>query len=294
MKILFIGSVSLSASFLNELILMNQNIVGVFTNSTLSINSDYFPINSITEKFAIPCYFTEDINSDKDVKIIQELNPDVIFCFGWSRLLKSKILSIPKLGTIGFHPAELPANRGRHPIIWALVLGLKRTASTFFYINDGIDSGDIIDQEYIVISKEDNANSLYEKIRESALKQIRRFVPKLNKGTLKTTPQASQYSNYWRKRSKNDGVIDWRMNSNAIHNLVRALTKPYPGASFFYKDIEYKVWRSTINSINLPNIEPGKILNIRKNNQILIKTGDSAIEILDVEPDLEIKIGDYL
>ena len=78
--------------------------------------------------------------------------------------MKSKILSIPKLGTIGFHPAELPANRGRHPIIWALVLGLKKTASTFFYIDEGIDSGPIIMQSAIQIDQNETENSLSEKI----------------------------------------------------------------------------------------------------------------------------------
>ena len=95
------------------------------------------------------------------------------------------------------------------------------------------------------------------------MKQLKRFVPKLIDGTLKSTPQISHSTNYWRKRSKKDGIIDWRMNSNTI-NLVRALTKPYPRASLFYKDKEYKVWQSEIELINFSNIEPGKILDIKK------------------------------
>ncbi len=293
MKILFIGSVSSSASFLNELILMNQNIIAVFTNSKPSINSDHFSMKSIADKFGIPCFLTEDINSDKDIDKIKRLNPDVIFCFGWSRLLKSEILSIPKLGTIGFHPSALPSNRGRHPIIWALVLGLERTASTFFFINEGIDSGDIVDQEYISISPKDNATTLYKKIISTALKQLNKFVPLLINGELKTIPQNCESINYWRKRSKKDGIIDWRMSSNSIFNLVKALSKPYPGASFFHGNKEYKVWEARICEINLPNIEPGKVLNVNKNN-FLIKTGDSAIEILNIKRNLELNVGDYL
>ena len=293
MKILFIGSVSLSASFLNELILMNQKIVAVFTSSKTSINSDHYAMESIAYKYDIPCYFTDDINSYRDTKIIEDLNPDIIFCFGWSRLLQSRILSVPRLGTIGFHPAELPANRGRHPIIWALVLGLQKTASTFFYINEGIDSGDIVDQEIVEILPEDDANILYEKIRNTAIKQLNKFVPKLIDGKLKTIPQNSESTNYWRKRSKNDGIIDWRMSSTAIYNLIRALTKPYPGASFFYKNKEYKALQSKIHQIKLTNIEPGKVLKVEKNS-LIVKTGDSAIEILKIEPNLKISRGDYL
>ena len=110
---------------------------------------------------------------------------------------------------------------------------------------------------------------------------------------LKTIPQNCESINYWRKRSLKDGIIDWRMSSNSILNLVKALSKPYPGASFFHKNKEYKVWKAKIDEINLPNIEPGKVLKVNKNN-FLIKTGDSAVEILDIKPNLELNIGDYL
>lgn len=82
--------------------------------------------------------YSIDINDNSSVKFIRECNPDIIYCFGWSQLIKSEILNIPKLGVIGNHPAELPKNRGRHPIIWALALGLKQTASTFFIMNEGL------------------------------------------------------------------------------------------------------------------------------------------------------------
>ena len=88
-------------------------------------------------------------------------------------------MDLPLLGVIGFHPAALPANRGRDPIIWALVLGLQETASTFFFMDEGADSGDIISQEYLIITDSDDAGILYEKITQTALKQLREFVPRL-------------------------------------------------------------------------------------------------------------------
>ena len=240
MKILFIGAVSLSASLLNELILMKQNIVGVFTIAESKFNSDHVNLKPIAEKANIPVFLTKNINGQKEVNTIKKLKPDVIFCFGWSSILKKQILLIPQIGTIGYHPAALPANRGRHPIIWALVLGLNKTASTFFFIDKGIDSGEIIDQKVVMISPNDDANSLYEKIREISLLQIKEIIPKLKKGDLIKIPQNSQLSNSWRKRDYQDGLIDWRMSAESIHNLIRGLTKPYFGAEFRHKKKSYK------------------------------------------------------
>ena len=122
----------------------------------------------------IPIFYRTKDNQDEIISFINSKNPDIIYCFGWSHILPKNILSIPKHGVIGFHPAELPNNRGRHPIIWALFLGLKQTASTFFVMDEGADTGDIISQEKIKII-EDNAFSLYNKIINVALKQIVSF-----------------------------------------------------------------------------------------------------------------------
>ena len=86
-------------------------------------------------------------------KWIQDLNPDLIFCLGWSSLLKRSTLDIPKFGVIGYHPSLLPKNKGRHPIIWALALGLKETGSTFFLMNEGVDTGKIINQKRLKLIK---------------------------------------------------------------------------------------------------------------------------------------------
>ena len=94
---------------------------------------------TIAEKAKIPFFYSENINDKSEVEIIKSLKPDYIFCFGWSKILQEKILSIPSQGTIGFHPTKLPQNRGNHPIIWTIILGLRESATTFFYINEKIE-----------------------------------------------------------------------------------------------------------------------------------------------------------
>ena len=82
--------------------------------------------------------YVDDVNSKDNYNWIKSLNPDIIFCFGWSNLLKKDILTLAPMGVLGFHPSKLPQNRGRHPLIWALALGLKKSASTFFFMDEGL------------------------------------------------------------------------------------------------------------------------------------------------------------
>jgi len=140
------------------------------------------------------------------------------------------MLAAAPLGVVGFHPAALPANRGRHPLIWSLALGLEQTASTFFFMDAGADSGDILLRRALAIDPTDDARTLYDKVCACALEQITQFVSQLANGSFAREPQAHAQANIWRKRGMADGKIDWRMSAVSVHNLVRALAKPYVGA----------------------------------------------------------------
>ena len=133
MRILFIGSVHFSASALQELIAMRSEVVGVCTLQESELNSDHENLSVIAEKAKIPVKYAPDVNSVESLSWIRNRKPDIIFCFGWSRLIHPPLLNLPPLGIIGFHPTDLPQNRGRHPLIWSLVLGLNETASSFFF-----------------------------------------------------------------------------------------------------------------------------------------------------------------
>ena len=293
MKILFVGSVVFSEKILKQLIYLKANIVGVCTLKSSEANSDFCDLKAICEEFNIPAKYTNDINSDQSIAWIGTLNPDIIFCFGWSRLLKKKLLNLAPMGVVGYHPASIPNNRGRHPIIWSLVLGLKETSSTFFFMDEGADSGDILSQVSLPILYEDDATSLYNKLISIAISQISDFLPLLEKNKFKRIPQDHSLSNYWRKRNINDGKIDWRMSSESIYNLIRGLTWPYPGAHFEYNGNQYKAWKSKVILKKIINIEPGKIISA-SNDGIIVKTGDNLINLTKIEPEIDIVNGSYL
>ena len=292
MKILLIGAVYFSESVLKKLISMKSEIVGVCTLKNSNINSDHCDLSNLCKQNKIKWIYAEDINSSEVIKWIKISKPDVIFCCGWSRLLKKNVLNIPRLGVIGYHPSKLPFNRGRHPLVWALALGLKKTASTIFIMKEGADNGDIIAQKDICISKNDDASSLYTKMTKVAMKQINEFLPALKISNLKTKKQNNILSNSWRKRSILDGLIDWRMTADSIYNLVRSLSRPYIGAHFISDGKEFKIWKVKVIKLKEPNIEPGKI--IHRNSELLVKCGDDALRIIEIEPLLKLTEGDYL
>jgi methionyl-tRNA formyltransferase len=294
LKIVFIGCVKSSEIFLRTLIEHKFNIVGVVTKEKSSFNSDFCNLSDLCDKKSVDYIYANNINDAEIVEYIADKQPDIIYCFGWSQLIKKDILRIPLKGIVGFHPAELPFNRGRHPVIWALFLGLKKTASTFFLMNEGADTGDIISQELIDISYEDTANSLYDKISNVAKHQIIKFTNEFQNNELNVKKQDVSLGNLWRKRNVNDGKIDWRMSSLAIYNLVRSLTKPYVGAHFMFDEKEVKVW--TVKEIitdQYKNIEPGKVVKYVSPNNFYVKTFDNLINVIDCE-NVDLKEGAYL
>ncbi len=291
MRILFVGSVLFSLKILEKLIDLEANIVGVGTKKKSSFNTDFCDLSFICDKVSIPYKYIGNINDKENIEWIQSLKPDFIFCFGWSFLLTKDVLNIAP--TVGYHPSKLPKNRGRHPLIWALVLGLENSASTFFLMDEGADSGSILSQVDFDITYEDNAQSLYDKMTRIALSQVEDFLPKLQNDNYQSVIQDDSQSNIWRKRSKKDGLIDFRMTGRAIYNLVRALHKPYPGAFLIYKSQEISIWQVEEVDCQISNIEHGKVLEV-KNDMITVKCYDKAIRIIKHEFKPLPQIGDYL
>ena len=292
MRVIFVGTVEFSKKMLSVLVSSEVNIVGVITSDHPGINADYTDLVPLCRSEGIEVHSARNINGQETIEWIRSREPDMIFCFGWSYLIKKELLNVPKKGILGYHPAALPSNRGRHPLIWAVVLGLSETASTFFLMDEGADSGDIVSQERVAIRDGDDVGDLYQKIIVTAGSQLRELIPKLDSGKFPRQVQASGSGNTWRKRVKPDGQIDWRMSSRGIHNLVRGLTRPYVGAHFKVGGQDIKVWRTEMLEAE-GNLEPGKVL-IGGMNGAVIKCGDSAIRLVESELKTELNAGEYL
>lgn len=294
-RYLFIGSVDYSASCLKALLKLRINVVGIMCpyKSRAVFNSDYNDLSKVAAEFKKAVHYFKEINSE--IKYIKTLKPDIIFVLGLSHIIPSEILSIPSIGCIGSHPALLPQNRGRHPIIWAIANGLKKSGITLFWMNSGIDSGYILAQKEFVITSKDNASTVYGKIEKISREMLKENIPDLERGIIKRVRQGNSRVNYWRKRVKKDGEIDWRMSSKRIYDLVRALYRPYPGASLIFNKREYKLWKVKIiaGAKKFENLEPGKVIAVNY-PRFRVKTGDGLIEITEHDIPKIPKIGEYL
>lgn len=294
MKILFIGCVESSYRLLKKLIAMDAEIVGVITKQKSDFNADFSDLRPLCEECGIPYLYDTGNNDTKQTAFVKKWKPDIGYCFGWSKLLKQDFIGLFPEGIVGYHPAELPLNRGRHPIIWALALGLEQTASTFFMLSAEADTGDIVSQQIVSIDYTDHAGSLYDKLMCTAEMQVEQLWEAFENRCVERVPQEILKGNVWRKRTREDGRIDWRMSSRAIYNLVRALTRPYAGAHFIYKGRDVKVWRvEEIRVCGYENIEPGKVLQVNANGRIDVKVSDSIIRIMEAD-ECAVTCGEYL
>ncbi|MDA3951962.1 MAG: formyltransferase family protein [Spirochaeta sp.] len=295
-RVAFVGTVQASEVALNSIIgLESTEVVAVITKKGSTFNADHRDLSGIASSHGIPWKYVRDINMPHIHEWLHERDPDVLFVSGWSQLLTAQTLRLAPLGAIGFHPALLPHNRGRHPLIWALVLGLDRTGSTFFAMDEQADRGGILSQQSVGIDPCETAASLYEKIQEAMSQQIPDFLPRYLSGELKPSLQG-ETGNSWRKRSREDGLIDFRMSSSAIERLIRALSQPYPGAEIQLRDERFIVWEAyPAPSDYGENHEPGKVLHVdSETHEITVKSGDGAVVLHDHTMESLPQVGAYI
>jgi len=168
------------------------------------------------------------------VKEIQEINPDLIWVYSYSMILRDDILLIPAKGAINIHGALLPQYRGANPTQWAILNGETETGVTLHVMNSGVDEGPIIDQQKIPLFFEDTWKEVFQRNNFSAQKMIENNIAIILGGSWKTSSQNEKNAGYCRRRTVADGFFVWEQPVYLIYNLVRALVKPLPGA--FYKD----------------------------------------------------------
>lgn len=295
MKAILIGCIDFSYEIMSTLLQHRETvqIVGVVTKTKSNFNSDFKSLEPLAKEYDIPTFNYEKETSGDLPGWLRAKSPDIAFCIGWSNLLNNDILNIPRLGVIGYHPAALPQNRGRHPLIWTLALGLPEVGSSFFIMDAGADTGDLVSQRILPVKDSDNAANLYRKITAAAKEQIVEIAEAAANNRLERKPQDHSRANSWRKRGMIDGQIDWRMSAKNIHNLVRALARPYPGAHCLVEGAPVKIWKTAIINENPLNLEPGKVLK-RDGNKLRIKCGEGCLEVIEHEFQSLPQVGDYL
>lgn len=285
MNIIFIGGVTYSYEILSSILNAGWNISAVFSymDSKKNKYSDFANFDELAKKFEFKNIKVNNINDFENIEIIKEIKPDLILVMGWSQLLKKEIISIPRIGIIGSHPTELPKYRGRAPIPWTILKNLKKSALTFFWINEGVDNGDILDQVTFDVNQQDDASTIYQKVIKLGKEMILSDLEKINEDNYSRKKQnPEEFIENWPKRTPEDGKIDWTISGKEIQTLIRATTHPYPGAYTFLNNSKLIIWKADF--IKNGNFDSGKILEI-KDNFINIGCKDGYLILKDVSLD---------
>lgn len=178
----------------------------------------------------IPVITPDDPNTPEVIGRIRSAQPDFLFSFYYRNMLKKEILDLPKRGAFNMHGSLLPQYRGRVPVNWAILRGEKETGSTLHVMNEKPDNGAIVDQQAVPILPDDTALEVFHKVTCAAEITLSRCLPNLIDGSAVLTPQDLSLGGYFGGRRPEDGKIRWNESAQSIHNLVRAVAPPYPGA----------------------------------------------------------------
>ena len=179
----------------------------------------------------IPVITPDNPNVPEVVQQIRALRPDFFFSFYYREMLKRELLDIPKRGVLNMHGSLLPKYRGRVPVNWAIIKGETETGATLHYMTEKPDNGDIVAQQAVPILPDDTALEVFQKVTVAAEIALNGCLPDLLAGRLQAVKQDLSKGAYFGGRKAEDGVIDWSQSAREIHNLVRAVAPPYPGAT---------------------------------------------------------------
>jgi methionyl-tRNA formyltransferase len=187
-----------------------------------------------------------NINDPEVIERIRALSLDWLLIIGWSQIARRPVLEAARLGTLGMHPTLLPQGRGRASIPWAILKQLTHTGVTLFKLDDGVDSGPIAAQATIPLADDENATSLYRKVSETHAELLVGAWPALMRGELPLREQDDALATVWPGRKPEDGNLASMRSAVDAERLVRAVTRPYPGAFLDTPAGRVRVWRATL------------------------------------------------
>jgi len=266
-------------------------------------NENIIRIKEIAKEFSLAVKQPNKKELYTFIPYIKNTKPDLIVVCGYKYIIPKEIFNIPKFRTINIHPSYLPAYRGQHVINWAIINGKKETGITIHFIDEGIDTGDIIIQKKVPILFEDTAATLHDKLYHEACELLLYVLNCIASGKqIQRKKQNDDEASYFKPRVPEDGRIDWNRSGLEIYNLIRALVKPWPGAYSYIKGKKIIIWCAKFeNNCSCNQYSNGEIIEISDSTlTINVKDGRIIIEdymILDEdnkELDLTLKIGDEL
>jgi len=205
-------------------------------------------LDDFCNKRGVELHKIDHINDDEVHQLIQKYDLDWLFIIGWSQIANKRLLDSPKSGVLGMHPTLLPVGRGRAAIPWAIIKGLDKTGVTLFKLDEGVDTGAILSQLEIPLTKNTTATELYEKVDLAHTTLMKKVIPKILSSEVVLKIQDEKQATIWEGRTPQDGEIDLDCSKYEADKLIRAVTKPYPGAFVYLDGKKYIIWSSKFTS----------------------------------------------
>lgn len=299
MKIVYMGTVEFAKKPLEKLLKTKNEIPLVITNEDKPYGRGKKLKPSCIKEVALENrieVLTPKSLKKEEGKILlerlKEISPDIIVVCAYGKILPKEIIEVAKYGTINIHGSLLPEYRGAAPIQRAVLDGKEKTGVTIMYIDEGLDTGDIILKEEVEIKKEDTTDTMFEKLSEIGSELLIKAIEKIENGTAKRTKQDDSIATYAEILKKEEAYISFEDTSKEILNKVRGMNGALTAKAIFENKV-YKIYEIEIvednkikeiekeNNVSLTSLEPGKYL-ITKNN-IYVKSGDGVIELKKIQ-----------
>lgn len=254
MKLVFMGTPDFAVPCLEELINAGHEIIGVFTQPDKPVGRKRVmtppPVKVCAEKNGITVYQPDSVRTEEALSLMKELNPDCVVVVAYGKIIPSEMLKLPKFGFVNVHGSLLPKYRGAAPIQWSIIDGETKTGVTTMQMDDGIDTGDMLEVSETEIGENETAGELFDRLAEMGGKLIVSTLSKLEKGELTPIPQDHEKSNYAKIISKEMALIDFNMSAENVFNLIRGFN-PWPIAYTIIGDKRLKVFAAEkIGSVN--------------------------------------------
>ena len=241
-------------------------------------------VASTAREYGIATIMPEHPNAADVVARIAALAPDFLFSFYYRRMLGAALLALPPHGALNMHGSLLPKFRGRAPVNWAVMAGERETGATLHYMTVRPDGGDIVAQTAVPILPDDSAREVFDKVTVAAEMTLDRVLPALVSGNAPRTPQDLSRGSYFGGRSPEDGIIDWHRDAITIHNLVRAVAPPYPGAFTAVGGVPARILRTRVVEARTAGT-PAPMLEVDDGCLIARCGGGGALNVLSLEID---------
>ena len=253
------------------------DIAAIFTHADNPGENTFFgSVSRLAAEAGIPVYAPDDVNHPIWAERISQLAPDVIFSFYYRHLLSDAILEQAPAGAFNLHGSLLPKYRGRAPLNWVLVNGESETGVTLHRMVNRADAGAIIGQQRVAISPDDTALTLHHKLCQTARQVLEQALPAIKRRETRDVLQNESDATYFGRRTPEDSFLTWNRPATTLHNMVRAVAAPWPGAFSYSGTQKFTIWSSRVHS-QPQTAQPGTVISVAP---LLIACSEGALEVM--------------